>query len=139
MLEPEFLTLEDVLELHAEALRRHGGSDGLRDAGLLDSALAQPQANFGGVWAHPDIFSMAAAYAFHLSENQAFIDGNKRVALAAALAFLVLNGVGRTPDPRDRLYDAMLAMATRTLTKDGFADLLAELSGEARSRTGSDG
>ena len=133
MLEPEFLTLEDVLEFHSEALRRHGGSDGLRDPGLLNSAIAQPQANFGGVWAHPDVFSMAAAYAFHISENQPFIDGNKRAALAAALAFLILNGVENTPDPRDRLYDAMLAMAARTLTKDEFATLLAELSGESRS------
>jgi death-on-curing protein len=130
--EPDFLEVEDVMELHAEALRRHGGTDGLRDPGLLDSALAQPKAGFGGHWAHGDLFAMAAAYAFHVAENQPFLDGNTRTALAAALAFLALNGVESVPDPEDRLYAAMMDIAAHALTKDGLADVLSGLAGVQR-------
>lgn len=90
---PEFLTLEEVLQLHAEQLARWGGSGGIRDRGALEAAVAAPQATFGGTHLHEDLFSMAAAYAFHLAEAQAFLDGNKRVGLNAALVFLDLNGV----------------------------------------------
>lgn len=74
------------------------------------------------------VHTEAATDAFRISENQPFIDGNKRTALAAALACVLTNGFGRTPDPQDRLYDAMLALADRRLTKDGVANVLAELT-----------
>src|SRR5437773_1714108 len=90
--EPRFLTLEEVLELHHESLARYGGAAGLRERHLLLSALAQPEASFGGVFLHADVFEMAAAYLFHLAQNHPFVDGNKRIALASALAFLHLNG-----------------------------------------------
>jgi len=90
--EPEFLDIEDVVELHALQLARFGGADGLRDQGLLESALAQPRATFGGVFVHDDLFAMAAAYLFHIVQDHPFVDGNKRTALAAALVFLGLNG-----------------------------------------------
>jgi death-on-curing protein len=127
VIEPLFLTVEDVEDIHAESLNRFGGSHGLRDRGLLDSAVATPQAGFGGEYLHPTLFDMAAAYAFHLAENQPFVDGNKRVALGAALVFLKLNGI-EIDDPEERLYDAMIALATHALDKAGLAILLRELS-----------
>lgn len=90
--EPEFLTLDEIPEIHRDQIERYGGDEGIRDNGLLESAVAMPQQSFGGEYLHRDIFEMAAAYAFHLAENQAFIDGNKRTGLAAAYVFLALNG-----------------------------------------------
>jgi death on curing protein len=125
--EPFFVTVEDVDDIHAESLRRFGGSDGLRDRGLLESAAATPQASFGGDYLHPTIFDMAAAYAFHLAENQPFVDGNKRAALGAALVFLMLNDID-VDDPEERLYEAMIEIARHSMNKKGLAELLRELS-----------
>jgi len=80
---PEFLAIEDVLDIHALQLARYGGPDGLRDQGLLESALAQPQATFGGGFVHDGLFPMAAAYLFHIVSNHPFIDGNKRTSTAS--------------------------------------------------------
>ncbi len=91
MRDPAFLTLDEVLALHADQIERYGGSRGLRDLGLLESAIAAPRATFGGVLLHPTLPEMAAAYLFHLVQNHPFVDGNKRVGLAAASAFLGLN------------------------------------------------
>ncbi|MBI5546668.1 MAG: type II toxin-antitoxin system death-on-curing family toxin [Deltaproteobacteria bacterium] len=123
-----FLTLEDVLHIHGEQLRSYGGADGIRDRGLLESALAAPEASFGGNYLHGDIFEMAAAYAFHIAQNQPFIDGNKRTGLVAALVFLDLNDIA-VQDPGSRLYEAMIALAERRLDKEGLARLLRELAG----------
>lgn len=93
-----FLTLEEVLALHddAIAIAFAGGASGLRSIDLLQGAIAQPEASFAGQLANLFPFGMAAAYAYHLSRNHAFVDGNKRVALSAALVFLYMNGwVGR--------------------------------------------
>ncbi|PJB41623.1 MAG: type II toxin-antitoxin system death-on-curing family toxin [Deltaproteobacteria bacterium CG_4_9_14_3_um_filter_63_12] len=90
---PDFLSVEDILEIHKMQLERFGGALGLRDRGLLESAIAQPQATFGGTFLHTDLFEMAATYLFHLVSNHPFVDGNKRVGLAAALVFLDLNGI----------------------------------------------
>ncbi|MBI2461155.1 MAG: type II toxin-antitoxin system death-on-curing family toxin [Candidatus Rokubacteria bacterium] len=90
---PTFLGLEEVLQIHADQIERHGGSSGIRDLGLLESAIAMPQASFGGQLLHADIFEMAAAYLFHIVRNNPFVDGNKRGGTAAALVFLRLNGV----------------------------------------------
>ena len=92
-LEIAFLTLEDVLALHDELIQRYGGTPGLRDAGLLAAALAMPQAGFGGRYFHEFPHEMGAAYLFHLVRNHAFIDGNKRVALACAILFFKINRV----------------------------------------------
>jgi death-on-curing protein len=80
--EPDFLSVEDVIFLHDEQLVRFGGAAGIRDQGLLESAVGMPQASFGGEFLHADLFAMAAAYAFHIAQNQAFVDGNKRALLA---------------------------------------------------------
>lgn len=87
-----FLTLQDVLEIHSDQILNHGGSLGVRDQHLLESAIAQPQASFGGKFLHPDLNSMASTYIFHLALNHPFIDGNKRTALVSGLTFLYLNG-----------------------------------------------
>lgn len=92
------LTVDIVEEIHAEALRQFGGSEGLRDAGLLESAIAAPQATFGGKSPYADLVEVAAAYLFYLCRNHPFVDGNKRVALGACLVFLRLNGLEPEPD-----------------------------------------
>lgn len=89
---PEFLDLDDVLQIHANQLEAHGGSDGIRDLGLLDSAVAQPQMGVAGQYLHGDIFEMAAAHILHIVMNHPFVDGNKRTGTLAALVFLHLNG-----------------------------------------------
>jgi death-on-curing protein len=114
-----FLDLEDVLLIHAEQLARYGGSPGIRDRGLLESAVAMPRASAGGEFAHPDRFAMAAAYAFHIAQNQPFLDGNKRTGLLATVVFLDLIGVG-LDDPEGDLYKAMIAIAERALDKVGL-------------------
>ena len=98
MRDPTFLGLDEVLELHADQIERYGGSPGIRDLGLLESALALPAATFDGRFLHESVFEMAAAYLFHLAQNHAFIDGNKRIALMAAIAFLGLNGLSVVAD-----------------------------------------
>jgi death-on-curing protein len=125
--EPEFLTLDEILEIHDDQIQHYGGDVGIRDRGLLESAVAMPQQSFGGQYFHRDIFEMAAAYAFHVAESQAFVDGNKRTGLAAAYVFLALNGF-RLIEQEDRLYEAMIAVGTRRLDKAGLAQLLRELS-----------
>ena len=87
------LTVEIVREIHAEAIARFGGSDGVREMALLESAVAAPQATFGGQSPYKDLAELAAAYLFHLCRNHPFIDGNKRAALGACLVFLRLNGI----------------------------------------------
>jgi len=127
MMEPEFLTLDEVLALHEKQLEAFGGIHGIRDTGLLESAVMTPQASFGGEYLHPGLFEMAAAYAFHIAENQPFLDGNKRTALVAALVFLDINGI-EVLDPEMRLYDAMISIANKELDKEGLAKLLADLT-----------
>lgn len=127
MKRPEHLTLAEVLEIHRELVDQHGGSGEVRDLGLLESALAVPQASFDGAPLHASIFTMAAAYAFHISQNQPFMDGNKRAALGAALVFLEMNGVV-VNDPRGELYGAMIGLATRTTGKEDMAELLKRLA-----------
>jgi len=89
--------VEAVIAIHAEVLAAHGGLPGLRDRGLLESAVAAPQASFGGKPLINNPIAIAAAYLFYLCRNHPFADGNKRTALATALVFLQANG--RLPDP----------------------------------------
>jgi death-on-curing protein len=118
--EPDFLTVEDLLDIHVEVLEAFGGEAGVRDLGLLESAVAQPQASFDGVYLHDDLFLMAAAYLFHITQNHALIDGNKRTGLVAALTFLRLNGVAMPPD-LDIFYDLTIGVATGMLNKTDVA------------------
>ena len=128
---PTFLSLEDVLCIHFEQIESYGGSyggsHGVRDQQMLESALMTPQASYEGIFVHSDLFEMAAAYAFHISENQAFIDGNKRTALASALVFLGLNGI-EVFDPHEKLYVSIMELSKGISTKAELANLLQELS-----------
>src|SRR5689334_11479004 len=87
-----YLTLDEALAIHAHQITKYGGTLGIRDRGLLESALAMPEASFGGEALHASLSEQAAAYLFHLVKNRPFLDGNKRVGLACALVFLRLNG-----------------------------------------------
>jgi len=127
VIDPEFLDVEDVLLIHSRQLAKYGGAAGVRDQALLESALAMAMATFGGEFVHEDLFTMAAAYAFHVAENQPFLDGNKRTGVLAAVVFLELNG-HVLEEPPGRLHEAMIAVAERRLDKAGLAALLRELS-----------
>lgn len=124
-----FLDVDDVIELHASQLELFGGGAGLRDQGLLESAVAQPQASFGGQLAHAGLFAMAAAYLFHLVSNHPFVDGNKRIGLLAALVFLDLNGVS-IAHPTEALYELTMGVAEGRIDKAAVA---AELERIAKS------
>lgn len=124
MTEPRFLSPDDIFVIHEEQLEAFGGLHGLRDRGLLESAVMTPQASFGGEYLHSFPFEMAAAYAFHIAENQPFLDGNKRTALSAAMVFLMDHGYEFTGEDDLTLYKAMISISDRTLDKYGFADLL---------------
>ena len=126
---PDFLTMEDVLMIHEEQIERFGGSLGLRDLGLLESALAQPSMSFEGVFVHADLFEMAAAYLFHLTSNHPFIDGNKRIGLASALVFLEINGCSITQGT-DGLYKLTMSVACGSSNKQEIAQVLKVLAAE---------
>ena len=96
-----FLTVNEVEVIHDDALGGHGGLSGIRDHGLLESAVMMPQAMFGGKYLHPDIPAMAAAYVFHICKAHAFHDGNKRCAVLAACIFLDNNGYDVTASDND--------------------------------------
>lgn len=119
--EPIFLAPETVMEIHRRSLEEHGGLDGLRDPGLLDSALMQPEAAY--FYAQGDLAAIAAAYAFHIAQNQPFIDGNKRTAITCALTFLDQNGIDPSRYDGGELYDAMIGIAEKRLDKAGLATI----------------
>ena len=93
-MDPLFLSLDEILEIHDQQIERYGGSHNLRDVNGLESAVAMPQATFGGEFLHTSIPAMAAAYLFHLCQNHPFIDGNKRTAANAAITFLPIKQLG---------------------------------------------
>lgn len=112
-----FVEVEEALRIHARQVSRFGGDPGIRDRGLLESALAMPRASFGGEFVHEDIIAMAGAYLYHLCKNHPFMDGNKRVALAVALYFLTRNGMPLDTD-NETLQDKVLAVASGKMEKD---------------------
>ncbi len=124
---PLFLELDHVLRTHLSLIERYGGEEGLRDIGLLQSAIAQPQASFGGELLHLDLFEMAAAYLFHLVQNHPFIDGNKRTGSAAAIIFLKLNSVEIEAD-EDALVDLTLRVASGQAGKPDIAAFFRRLT-----------
>jgi death on curing protein len=126
-LNPEFLDADDVIEIHTSQIAEHGGSEGLRDRGLLESAVAQPMAQFGGEFLHEDLFEMAAALHFSLLMNHAFVDGNKRTAVLSALAFLTINGYP-VYEPYHVLVDITLEAAAGSVSKGQVAKVLRELA-----------
>lgn len=120
--EPVFLSLDEVLEIHEQQIERYGGSPGIRDAAGLESAIATPRATFGGEYLHTSIPAMAAAYLFHLCQNHAFIDGNKRAGANAAITFLLMNDW----EPlfgEDELVDLVLSVASAGTSKARLTEM----------------
>ena len=124
MAEPNFLTLAEVLYLHDQLIKCFGGTHGVREPGLVESAMASAKNTC--LYGSGEVFEIAAAYAFHLAESQPFLDGNKRVGAAAALSFLRKNGYPVLEDD-GTLYDGMIAIATKRLAKTGLAAVLRRL------------
>ncbi len=122
-MQPKFLTLAEVLDFHEDLLQSFGGSVGIRDLALLESAVAMPQSGAGRVFFHDFPFEMAAAYAYHIAQNHAFVDGNKRTALAAALVFLEINGYA-VLGGEDELESATREIASGNMDKKSFAGAL---------------
>jgi death-on-curing protein len=125
--EPAFLTLDEVLAIHADQIRRYGGRTGLRDLGLLQSALAMPETTFEGEFLHGTVFEKAGAYLFHVARNHPFVDGNKRTALMCALVFLGLNG-WRLEAKSEALYELVDGVAEGSVDKAEVAVFLRQSS-----------
>jgi death on curing protein len=121
--EPLFLNGTEVLAYHAQQIHLYGGDPELRDAGLLDSALSQPQNTFL-YNSQADLYDVAAAYAFHIAKNHPFVDGNKRTALESALGFLSINHIALDLVPKEELYEAMIRLTTSQSGKAEFAAFL---------------
>jgi death-on-curing protein len=128
---PIFLTLEDVLNIHARQIALFGGDPALRDMGLLESALAQPQQAFGGQLLHEGLAAMASAYLFHIAQNHPFADGNKRAAAGAALVFLEVNGVPIEAHD-DELEALVIDAVTGKIGKPQIADFFRKLAGDKK-------
>jgi death on curing protein len=134
---PQWLLRETVLALQERLLAEFGGLPGLRDAGLLDSALARPQQRFA--YGQPNLFDLAAAYAFGLVRNHPFLDGNKRIGFTAAILFLELNGWRFTASEAEAVLKT-LALAARELGEADYAAWMQEHSRRAPlTRKGEDG
>jgi len=119
--EPSFLSIDEVLAIHQDQIARYGGTEGVRDLGLLQSAIAMPAATFQGQFLHGDLCEMAAAYLFHIVQNHPFIDGNKRAGAVAAFIFLALNRLRLTAD-NDALAELVLAVAQGEAPKSRVAE-----------------
>lgn len=124
--ELNFLTLAEVIEIHKDQIERYGGHPGLRDYDLLCSAIAMPEASFGGKYLHLDIFEMAAAYVFYICQDHPFIDGNKRTGLACGLVFLEINGITIIDDV-GILYETVMSVASGKLKKVDLAKIFRKL------------
>jgi len=121
-MDPVFLSLDEVLEIHEQQVELYGGSHGIRDTGGLESAVATPQATFGGEFLHPSIPAMAAAYLFHLCQNHPFLDGNKRVGANAAITFLLMND-WEPLFAEEELVDLVLAVASGVTAKPALTEI----------------
>ena len=127
------LTVDIVREIHAEAIKRFGGLEGVRDENLLASAVLTPQSSFGGKSPYADIIEVAAAYLFYLCGNHPFFDGNKRTAMMAAIVFLRLNGIEPAPDS-DQWEEFVLDVAASKIDRDATTRRLRTLLKRLRKR-----
>ena len=107
---PNFLSLEEVLLIHSNQVDLYGGEPNVRDLNILESAIAQPRATYGGNLLHGDLFEMAAAYLYHIAQNHPFHDGNKRAGAAMAIVFLAMNDIALEAD-EEGLVNITLAVA----------------------------
>ncbi len=126
-----FLELEEIFEIHRRMLELFSGEAGIRDRGLLESAISQPSAGFGDEYLHKDIYEMAAAYVFHIIKNHPFIDGNKRVGWAAGMIFLEYNGIIVDPDSETFNAEVLtLSVAEGKADKKMIAEFFRKYSNE---------
>ena len=119
-MEPAFLELGEILLIHKDQLERYGGSSGVRDIGILQSATSMPRAGIADRYLHDDIFEMAAAYLIYIVRDHPFVDGNKRTGVVAALVFLAMNDVEIGVD-EDKLENVVRSAAEGTTTKSEIA------------------
>lgn len=117
---PLFLTLDEVLALHEMQLGLFGGARGVRDLGLLGSAVGNAEATFGGEFLHGTLYEMASAYLYGICRNHPFVDGNKRTAAAAAMTFLDMNRI-EIEASEDDLYDLVIGVAEGRVSKAAVA------------------
>src|SRR5947209_19319419 len=120
---PRFLSVDQILRIHQDQIERYGGDPALRDRGLLESATAMAEASVGEQYLHAFRHEMAAAYLYHLAANHRFVDGNKRVGLAAGLVFRRLNGLRLVAD-HDELEQLVLRVARGEIEKSDVAVFL---------------
>lgn len=127
MTEPTWLTIELVVAIHDEQLRLFGGPPGIRDRSMLESALDRPR----NKWAdgETDMAALAAAYAFGISRNHPFVDGNKRASLLALITFLGLNGIDFVV-PEPEAAAAIIALAAGEIDEDGLARWISDRTAE---------
>jgi death on curing protein len=128
-----FIPKEVVLTIHADLLQRYGGEPGIRDTGLLDSALAQPRMTFGSKYVHKTLFDKAAAYGFHVCKNHPFVDGNKRVAFVLMDIFLQKNGWEIESSEEDA-FSMMMMLASGKFTKAQLSSWLKKHSSKLARR-----
>jgi death on curing protein len=121
MSEPNWIRLESVVDAHSKQLQRHGGIAGVRDAGLLESALSRPRNLFA--YGSPDLAALAASYAFGIVRNHPFLDGNKRTALATCRAFLLINGYSVAAS-QDEKASQILKLAAGEIAEEEFGEWL---------------
>lgn len=121
----KFLDFERIVQLNNLATKTFGGADGIRDKGLIESAINQPLSSFGGQYLHENKYQMAAAYYYHISESQGFSDGNKRTGFLALFAFLKLNDCDLTI-PDDYLWPILIEVANGQKDKTNLAEFLTD-------------
>ena len=119
-MEPAFLELGEILLIHKDQLERYGGSPGIRDIGILQSAIAMPRAGIADRYLHEDVFEMAAAYMYYLVRDHPFVDGNKRTGAVAALVFLEMNDIEILVD-EEELESTVRSVAEGNTTKADIA------------------
>ena len=122
-----FLGMERILRIHRSLIEQYGGEGGIRDTSLLHSVIAMPKASYEGWYLHADIFEMAAAYLYHIVQNHPFVDGIKRTGAAAAIIFLVMNGIDVKAE-EDGLVEVTLDIALGQAGKRDAADFLRSIS-----------
>ena len=126
-MQPLFLDLERVLRTHLDLIEHYGGAEGVRDVGLLLSAIAMPQASFGGEFLHKDMFEMAAAYLYHIVQNHPFVDGNKRTGAAIAIIFLAINDIELEGD-EEGLFELTMTVAQGQAGKPQIAEFFRKIA-----------
>lgn len=133
-----FLTLIEVLELHRRVIDQSGGAFGIRDVGLLESAIAQPRMTFGGEELYPSLIDKAGALGFSIIMNHPFVDGNKRTGHAAVETFLILNGLEISASVDEQEY-TVLAIAAGGLGREAFVEWLRQHTAPANNPNPADG